>query len=123
MRSAATSLNVLPAIVIVPRSGVNPADQIDERAFPAPFGPMTARISPSATVRSISDTAVTPPNDNVTPLSSRIGRGLGADESAPSLNRRVLNFAPPKTPSAVSAFAPIDFDIMRLRQAKLRPSP
>src|SRR6202166_3008366 len=39
--------------------------------FPAPFGPMIARISPAATARSTSSKAVTPPNDSVTPCSVR----------------------------------------------------
>src|ERR1700722_9372195 len=39
--------------------------------FPAPFGPMIARISPGATERSTSNRAVTPPNDSVTPCSLR----------------------------------------------------
>src|ERR1700733_6460042 len=46
--------------------------------FPAPFGPMIARISPAATARSTSNRAVTPPKDSVIPCSARAsGTPLG----------------------------------------------
>src|SRR5262245_11066873 len=41
--------------------------------LPAPFGPMTARISPRSTVRSTSSTATSAPNPRTNRLHSRIG--------------------------------------------------
>src|SRR5215472_3077035 len=41
--------------------------------FPAPFGPITAAISPSATARSTSETARKPPNDLERPRTSSTG--------------------------------------------------
>ena len=44
--------------------------------LPAPFGPMMARISPSATVRSTPASATTPPKDKSMPSSASSGAGL-----------------------------------------------
>src|SRR5580704_8062447 len=49
-----------------------PLMRLNSVDLPAPFGPMTAAISPSATARSTSDTARQPPNDLERPRTSSI---------------------------------------------------
>src|SRR5262249_4821493 len=53
-----------------------PVIRLNSVDLPAPFGPMTAAISPSATARSTSETARKPPNDLDRPLTSSTGRPL-----------------------------------------------
>ena len=61
-----------PSNTTSPESGLSsPVMTLKSVDFPAPFGPMTARISPFATERETSWSARRPPNDFTTLRTSR----------------------------------------------------
>src|SRR5262245_24849504 len=65
-----------PSRTIRPAVGRStPVRQLNSVDFPAPFGPMTARISPGATASETWLSAVRPPNRTVRPSVRRIGGG------------------------------------------------
>src|SRR5689334_3573766 len=60
-----------PSTMTLPAVGCRwPVIRLNRVDLPAPFGPITAAISPSATARSTSLTALKPPNDFDSPLTS-----------------------------------------------------
>src|SRR5581483_366733 len=55
---------------------ISPESWATSVVFPAPFGPITACVSPAASSRSMASLAVTPPKRFVSPCTSSSGRGL-----------------------------------------------
>ncbi|MNY10770.1 hypothetical protein D3C86_1437650 [compost metagenome] len=69
-RAVGTWPKLRPPIHTRPRSGrYSPLMTLTSELLPAPFGPMTARISPLAIDRSTPNSAVTPPKDRSMPSS------------------------------------------------------
>ncbi len=94
---------VSPANDTSPAVGLSvPVIRLNSVDLPAPFGPITARISPGSTVMSTLSTATSAPNRRVRPLhsSSGIGRLLAAAGIGGSL-RRLLQPAGEDAPDAL----------------------
>src|SRR5512138_618339 len=73
----------VPAKRIVPESGLRfPASWLMKVVLPAPFGPITACVSPSATSKSMPSLARRAPNCLVSPRTSSIGLVEHAGEAA-----------------------------------------
>ena len=67
-------LTRLPASRTSPRSGdTSPPIELNRLVLPAPFGPISPNISPSATENVTSTLAATPPNVFETPSTSKNG--------------------------------------------------
>src|SRR5512138_1480314 len=79
----------VPAKRIVPESGLRfPASWLMKVVLPAPFGPITACVSPSATSKSMPSLARSAPNCFVSPRTSSIGLVEHAGEAALEENHR-----------------------------------
>src|ERR1041384_1314362 len=99
MRGAERPVTLSPANRTVPWLGSKiPVIRLNRVDFPAPFGPMTARTSPSATRIDTWSTARSPPNRRVSSSSSsnatinlRFGRAAaeaGTNEAPDALRRK-----------------------------------
>src|SRR5262245_10226084 len=77
-----------------------PVRQLNRVDFPAPFGPMTARISPGATASETWLRAVRPPNCTVRPSVRRI-----AGEAVPGPGRGAATPRASVTPAALGELA------------------
>src|SRR5580692_1566442 len=72
-----------PASLTSPESGVtSPEIELNSDVLPAPFGPISPRISPSRTSKLISTLAATPPKDLLT-LSTSSSRGIVRSRGRP----------------------------------------
>src|SRR3989442_3675834 len=72
----------------VPASAAScPVRMLKNVVLPAPFGPMSARISPAGSANETSSTAWTPPNDFRTPTTSRTGL-VTADDAGNAARER-----------------------------------
>ena len=87
-----------------PASGASwPPTMLKQVVLPAPFGPISASISPAARSKLTSSTARMPPNafDSRAPRAAlaRRRRGRGARAHDGTASRRKSRFSPPATPS------------------------
>src|SRR4051812_40449147 len=74
MRSGRAPAIGWPANWIVPASGgIKPVMTLNSVVLPAPFGPITLKISPGCTARSTPSTAATPPKCRFKPRTSSSG--------------------------------------------------
>src|SRR6056300_1785712 len=81
-RWAATPSRSRPLNERVPVSGLSKfVSRLKKVVFPAPFGPMSAVITPRCTSRWSTSTAVSPPKVRRTPVAVRIASGFGAPGS------------------------------------------
>src|ERR1700675_1964342 len=73
---------------MVPASGRNsPASAATSVVLPAPFGPITAWISPGSTASPTSLAAIRPPKRLVSPAVSRSGSAMRRTRRAPAIDQ------------------------------------
>ena len=87
----------MPVNEMLPFCGrYTPFKQLKIDVLPAPFGPMTAKSSPSRTSKLTSRSALTPPNESETSFTSRSGpsQRRGRSSAAPGNSRSPMLMAP-----------------------------
>src|SRR5215208_960833 len=83
MRSGASPAIDWPSKVTSPESGgIRPVIKLNSVVLPAPFGPITLRISPGSSARSTPSTAWTPPKCRFSPRISSSGATSGPPDQA-----------------------------------------